>query len=542
MNKNKLLSVINDKQKKYDYSLVVDTFSYNETIPCVCRTKDSLGREHGIFNTTYGHLLRGDGCPKCNGKYMDNELFVHESMLIHGDKYSYDNSIFSGKRKKINIFCKKHKLYFQQTPEKHLLGHGCPKCRYDKSSSSKTKTLQDFIECSIATHGNKYDTSRAIYNGSKEKLTLICHEKDDNGVEHGEFEITPNNHLNKSNPQGCPKCGRISSISNRIKSFDEFENEANSVHNGKYKYVKNTYVNASNIIDIICPTHGLFHQKGTNHTCLRQGCPKCSNQMSSGEDEIYSYLCQILPNCKIERRNRALITPMELDIVVPSRRIAIEFNGLVWHSDKFGKDKSYHIIKTKECDKLGIRLIHIFEDEWNYKRKQIKSMLLELLGHNINNINGDSCIIKEIDTAVARNFIDGNSIDRYKKSKYKYGLYTNDNELVSVITFGNYSKKENSYEIISFVNKLNTVIVNELKNLIHHFVEKHRPSIIKVSIDRRFCYGIQYKELGFNHVSYTKPRKFYINGKYRTKKKIDNTAKQYKIYDCGTDEMELIIV
>ena len=541
MEKKILLNNLKEKQRQYDFSLIEETFKYNAKLEVICHSKDSLGREHGVFNTTYGHILRGDGCPKCSGKYMDKELFVHEAKLIHGDNCSYEDSLFRGKKKKMQIYCNIHNLYFPQTPEKHLLGHSCPKCRYEKASKAKMKSLEKFIEQSNAVHNGKYDTSKAVYKGNDVPLTLICHEKYENGIEHGEFEITPANHLHKTSPQGCPICGRISSALSRVKPFEEYEKEANHIHNNKYIYIKDTYVGASGIVDIICPIHGLFHQKGTDHTCLKQGCPKCSNQMSIAEEEICNFLRDTIHLTQIERRNRSIISPQELDVIILSHNIAIEFNGLIWHSTKFNKEKQYHLTKTEECLNKGINLIHIFEDEWNFKRDIVKSMLRDALELYEETIDSNSCSVREISTSVARDFLNTNNINGYKKSKYKYGIYTDSGELVSVITFGYYNKEIDSYDIISFSNKLNTSVINALRTLISYFTDQHTVSVLKVVSDRRFCANKQFANIGFKHVEYTKPNKFYIDDKNRVTKKPIGDGKYSEIYDCGVEIMEMDI-
>lgn len=540
MEKTKLLTHLNDKQKQYDFSLIDDTFNYNAPLKVICHSKDALGREHGVFKTTYGHILRGDGCPKCNGKYMDKELFVYEAKQIHGNNCSYNESVFLGKKKKMQIYCNIHNIFFPQTPEKHLLGHSCPMCRYEKASKTKTKSLEDFIKQSNITHNSKYDTSKVVYKGYNVPLTLICHEKDENGVEHGEFEITPSNHLHKTKPQGCPICGRIASAAARVKPFKEFEKKANIIHNNKYKYIKDTYVSASGIVDIICPIHGWFPQKGTDHTCLKQGCPKCSNQMSIAEEEIYSFINEMLPNATIERRNRAIIAPQELDIVVPTYNVAIEFDGLIWHSTKFNKDKQYHLAKTEQCLNKGITLIHIFEDEWNNKKDIVKSILRNAFGCYERVINANECTIKSIETSAVKDFLIENSLFESKKSKYRYGLYTNNGELLSVIAFGKYNKECNSYEILTYSNKLNINIQNGLSIFISHFIKEHKPSAISVSIDRRYPFVKQYESVGFTHKEYTKPSFLYVNGKNRSETRQNNNT-IYKIYDCGKDVLRLTV-
>ena len=136
MKKEELLNKLTDKQREYDWGSLPDSFSYSQKLSYICHKKDELDREHGIQYITLGKILRGDGCPKCNGKGMDKELFVRKANIVHNYFYKYDNFEYVNKKTKGSIYCPTHKLYFNQSPEKHLMGHGCPKCRYEKSAKS----------------------------------------------------------------------------------------------------------------------------------------------------------------------------------------------------------------------------------------------------------------------------------------------------------------------------------------------------------------------------------------------------------------------
>ena len=128
---------------------------------------------------------------------------------------------------------------------------------------SKKLTKQQFIEESIKAHGNKYDYSLVEYKNTEEKVKIIC-------PVHGVFEQSPKKH---KKGQGCPKCTK----GRKNKTFEEFVKEANQVHNNKYNYFNDCWLNVTEKIKIICPVHGEFYQ--TPHAHLRgQGCPKCSNE------------------------------------------------------------------------------------------------------------------------------------------------------------------------------------------------------------------------------------------------------------------------
>lgn len=81
---------------------------------------------------------------------------------------------------------------------------------------------------------------------------------------------------------------------------------------------------------------------------------------------------------EISTSERKIVPGYELDIFIPNLNIAIEYNGVYWHSDK-KIDKEYHITKTTECEKHGISLIHIFEDEWRFERITTENYLRNVL-------------------------------------------------------------------------------------------------------------------------------------------------------------------
>ena len=51
----------------------------------------------------------------------------------------------------------------------------------------KKLDTEQFIEKANKIHNNKYDYLKTEYINSREKVCIICHKKDENGIEHGEF-------------------------------------------------------------------------------------------------------------------------------------------------------------------------------------------------------------------------------------------------------------------------------------------------------------------------------------------------------------------
>ncbi|HDK25997.1 MAG TPA: hypothetical protein ENG48_02745, partial [Candidatus Atribacteria bacterium] len=103
---------------------------------------------------------------------------------------------------------------------------------------------------------------------------------------------------------------------------------------------------------------------------LQQGygkCPYCYPRYKSiGEQSIGNFIKDLSIDYIQNVKN--IIPPLEIDIYIPEKKIAVEYNGLYWHSEKAGKDKNYHLNKLKLCSEKDIRLIQIFEDEWLFKQ------------------------------------------------------------------------------------------------------------------------------------------------------------------------------
>ena len=249
----------------------------------------------------------------------------------------------------------------------------------------------------------------------------------------------------------------------------------------------------------------------------------------------------------------------ELDIHIPSYNLAIEINGLHWHSEYY-MNNDYHINKIKKCEEKNITLLHFFEDELLKKYDIIESMIKSKLGVINNKILVNECTIKEIDAKTAFEFLKNNHILGNVNASIKLGLYYN-NELVSIMTFGrlrnvlgNKGKNNNDdYEMLRFCDKLNTIIVGSASKLYSFFKLKYKPFNVIGFANRRYSNGNLYIQLGFNLKYCTAPNYWYVIGKERkhkflfrkdvlvkqgfdpnkTEHQIMTERKIPRIYDCG---------
>lgn len=269
---------------------------------------------------------------------------------------------------------------------------------------------------------------------------------------------------------------------------------------------------------------------------------------SNQEKEVREFLSQYY-NIKTNVRN--IIAPLEIDIFIEEKQLAFEYNGLYWHSSEF-KDKDYHLNKTKKCAEKNIQLIHIFEDEWVNKQEIVKSRLLGLLGETPNKIFARKCVIKEIDSKIANQFLKENHLQGSGRSNVSLGLYYN-NQLVSVMTFlkGDISKRISGWELNRFCSKLYTNIPGGATRLFKYFLNNYNPDTITSFADSRWSKkDAVYSRLGFEFEHNTVPNYWYFSSKdttrhhrYKFKTTKDLTEKQqvekYKlmsIYDCGSSK------
>jgi len=236
-------------------------------------------------------------------------------------------------------------------------------------------------------------------------------------------------------------------------------------------------------------------------------CPKCFpslNGTSKFEQDLFEFIKSL--NIEVFQHNRTIIRPKELDIFIPSHNLAIEFNGLFWHSELGGKhNQNYHLNKTLECQEKGIQLIHIFEDEWLFKQNIIKSIIKSKLNLITNKIFARKCTIKIPDSNQAFNFLESNHLQGYINGTH-LGLYFN-NELVSILTYGKPRFNKNyEVEIYRFCNKIDTIIVGGLSKLIKCLNSKS----ILTYVDLRYGTGISYLKSDFKLISKSNPNYYYM--------------------------------
>jgi hypothetical protein len=223
--------------------------------------------DHGLFEQSPDKHIAGNGCPKCIGRHKTLEDVLLEFKNVHGEKYDYSQLNFIMITKKVKIICPDHGV-FLQTPQNHISGKGCAKC-----ANVALLSQDEILKLFIVTHGDRYDYSQVNYVGGKSKVKIGC-------KEHGIFEQLPNLHKNGS---GCPKCAGVVVYSN-IEVIEQFQ----VIHGDRYDYSKIKYSGAFNNIIIICKEHGEFSQTPKSHK-KGSGCPDCAITIGHTKESYLNY-------------------------------------------------------------------------------------------------------------------------------------------------------------------------------------------------------------------------------------------------------------
>lgn len=258
-------------------------------------------------------------------------------------------------------------------------------------------------------------------------------------------------------------------------------------------------------------TRQILYNRAFNNEEICVSCNPHLHGSSKAEKEILEFLKQY--NLNIIENDRSL--GKELDIYLPDFNLAIEHNGIYWHSE-FYKPNNYHLEKTQMCEENNIQLMHIWEDQWIYKQDIVKSMILNKIGKTSNRIYARKCIIKEVPSNIASVFLDMNHLQGKVGSKVKLGLYYK-NELVALMTFGSLRKnlgqkaEEDVYEMLRFCNRLNTNVIGGASKLFKHFIKEYNPLKIISYASRDYSKGNLYDKLGFTFDKYTKPNYSYLD-------------------------------
>lgn len=232
--------------------------------------------------------------------------------------------------------------------------------------------------------------------------------------------------------------------------------------------------------------------------------------------------------------SRDIVKGTELDLYYQDKGIAIEVNGVYWHSSLF-KSKDYHKNKTFQCVKNGIRLIHIYEYELlGDNKEKILNYLDDILGDKEKDIiYARNTEVRFIDTKEAKEFLNKYHLQSYASSSIQIGLFYN-NEIVGCMTFGSPRfNSEYQYELVRLCFKHNVNVVGGAEKMFKYFKQEMKPESIISYCDIGKFLGKVYYKLGFKLDGFSSPSYVWVNLRNMTVMKRYQTSKSRIIKQWG---------
>ena len=213
--------------------------------------------------------------------------------------------------------------------------------------------------------------------------------------------------------------------------------------------------------------------------------------------------------------DRQILNGQELDIYIPAKNLAIEYNGNLWHSEQYGKKKTYHLHKLEKCNNAGINLIQIFEDEFALKKDIVFSKLKHILNcdNDTVKIMARKCLVSNITKEEAEAFLNNNHIQGFVNSSIYMGAFY-ENRLIAVMSF--IEETKGHWNLSRFATLQNTICQGVASKIFTHFIRENKPVEVKSFADRRWTLNATenlYTKLGFKLTEITRPEYRYYNSK-----------------------------
>lgn len=201
---------------------------------------------------------------------LTKEQFVERANRVHGNKYDYSDLVYVTAHTLSKIKCKVHGD-FNQKPYSHLNGSGCPECSVevvgqhsrDRSPNSVESIKKQFAE----THGDKYTYENFLkFKTVHDVIQITC-------PVHGSFSQSILAHRKGSGCLGCVLDSRGDRYHQQM--FDEFVEEARSIHGTKYEYIKSSF-KTRDTISFKCNKDHVTDSTVYKHLDPRDGCRECA--------------------------------------------------------------------------------------------------------------------------------------------------------------------------------------------------------------------------------------------------------------------------
>lgn len=305
-------------------------------------------------------------------------------------------------------------------------------------------------------------------------------------------------------------------------------------------------------LDVRCNECGEVSSKSLAMIEETPVCFRCHPRESRGQLELYEFVRSLCPDTVLS--DRVTIPPQELDVFVSSRKFAVEFNGLYWHSDAHKPD-SYHADKLKRCTDAGIRLFNVFSDDWRDRRHIVEAMIRHRLGMTPDVIGARQCRVACLGSHIRREFFDANHIDGDTRATTAFGLLIGDSSdnIVCAMSLRRpfHARYGDSLEVARFCSKLGTSVRGGLSRLTKACLsyakeDEGKAGGLVTYTDGRVGDGNAWTAAGWTDIGTTPPRFWWTDGHDRfdrfsvradkknglTERDVASRLGVYRVYGC----------
>jgi hypothetical protein len=377
----------------------------------------------------------------------------------------------------------------------------CQKCMFENRRGKSRVTQGEMLTRFVAIHGDVYGYDQAVYVSQQTPVQILCYE-------HGYFWQKPEFHWGGS---GCPACFNVHRRgSSQRGSIDILRTQIDRVFGFKLRLLTEIYTNSQTPIEVTCEDHGgVLKTKANWLVNGANPCPKCNHTKSRQEEEIAKFLSVFTT---VIHRDRTILSPRELDIYLPKENIAVEYCGMFWHSygdkDSVRENKNRHYEKYISCATNGVRLITIYESEWQQNPTAIRRLLRNAIGKSKGKLMARKCEVDKVSSADARTFYDKYHPQGGDGYGEHYGLFWG-GKLVACMRFtygiNDRGKKAKTREWTLSRYATRVTVSGAASRLFKAFISEHEPDLVKSFSDNRFFSGGMYQQLGFVLEEESKP-------------------------------------
>lgn len=488
-------------------------------------------------------VKRGIICKHCQKELIDDPVSSHADLMSYWNDKHDPTATSTDMTVKLEWLCPVCGSNFKSRPKTlvNLLARGrkaCPVCDY----RTLVPGVNDLATTRPDLAAELIDPAKAktVTERSDDKLEWKCMTNPD----HPPYTTTPRQRVNGVNCKTCTalrraaennrtrlRKGQSDPIPDWIMDYAIPEDRKRMVDRGMS-------AGSSETVTIIYPDCG--HERSTT-ICNMGRSPKCpicayGMHMSKGQDELTEWLRSVLGHDAVQSNKSGLLDGRkELDIYIPSMKTAIEYNGLYWHNeDNVGKSATYD--KWKACKDKGIRLLTIWDDDWNYRKDLVKRTVKSILLGPTGNHDSFKSYVHPSE-ALARAFMDRNHLGRYKDAPYRIAVVGWDHRFLAMM-IGSMDDHTGTFTISAYADVYGDGWF--LATLLDKARTDVKPQKMRADLDHCLYDGAELNRFGFIDYAEKEPEFFLTDGNHMVRHyDSDSMDGFYRVYDAGRTTMVL---